>query len=60
MKLWGETQRFRMNSSQKTGFIISKDIILQTAKKIQRDPNFTFDLYIDDDDEQPDITECEL
>ena len=62
MKLWGETKRIRtgQNRTQKVGFIISKDIILQTAKKIQRDPNFTFDLYIDDDDEQPDVTECEL
>ena len=46
MKIWG-TERVRVNNIQKVGYKVSKDKILETARKIQRDPNFTFDDYLD-------------
>ena len=40
---------------QKVGFLVSRAKILETARKIQRNPNFSFDDYLDEEMDEPDM-----
>lgn len=55
MKLWGMPTRIRINNIRKVGFLVSKTTILETARKIQRDPKFSFKDYIDEEMDVPDM-----
>jgi hypothetical protein len=55
MKLW-VAKRMKINGVQKVGFVVTKEQILETARKIQRDPNFSFDDYLDEEMDVPDMS----
>lgn len=55
--LWDPPIRFRCNGEPKPGFVVNEDIVLQTCRRILKDPHW---VPLDDDDDLSVENDCEL